>query len=121
MYACRVSASVSVPRRISMHGSMTTFVEPASHKDMLTVVGRIVDAHLQDDRSSLDLSELLRVPLHCENTRCSVITNNLCLLVRPNNNMSVSYTSMKCQIFTPTREIISNLFIETEWLYGQFR
>lgn len=49
-----------------MLGGMTSFVEPTSHKDMLMLAGRLVDKHLQEDRNSLDLSELLRVPLHCK-------------------------------------------------------
>ncbi|XP_060597073.1 nuclear pore complex protein Nup155-like [Ruditapes philippinarum] len=50
---------------MSMLGGMT-FVEPTSHKDMLMLAGRLVDKHLQEDRNSLDLSELLRVPLHSQ-------------------------------------------------------
>ncbi|XP_052257804.1 nuclear pore complex protein Nup155-like [Dreissena polymorpha] len=37
-----------------------------SHQDMLDTAGRLVDRHLQEDRTSLDLSELLRVPMHTQ-------------------------------------------------------
>ena len=51
---------------MSMLGGMTSFAEPTSHKEMLMLAGRLVDMHLQEDRNSLDVSDLLRVPLHCK-------------------------------------------------------
>ncbi|KAL4235731.1 hypothetical protein ACF0H5_004123 [Mactra antiquata] len=50
---------------MSMLGGIT-FVEPTSHKDVLSLASRLVDKHIQEDRNSLDLSELLRVPLHTQ-------------------------------------------------------
>ena len=47
------------------YGGMQTSLIPMGHQDMLESAGRLVDKHLQDDRTSLDLSELLRVPVHC--------------------------------------------------------
>lgn len=46
------------------YGGMQTSLSPISHHDMLENAGRLVDKHLQEDRTSLDLSELLRVPVH---------------------------------------------------------
>jgi len=35
-----------------------------SHHDMLETAGRLVDKHLMEDRTSLDMSELFKIPNH---------------------------------------------------------
>ncbi|XP_052776486.1 nuclear pore complex protein Nup155-like isoform X2 [Mya arenaria] len=48
------------------YGNMTT--AGMSHQDMLEGAGRLVDKHLLEDRTSLDLSELFKVPIHSQPT-----------------------------------------------------
>ncbi|XP_060081127.1 nuclear pore complex protein Nup155-like [Ylistrum balloti] len=39
-------------------------MSPPSHQDVMDSAGRLLDKHMQDDRSYLDLSDQLKVPVH---------------------------------------------------------
>ena len=44
-------------------GGLTT-LNPIPHQDGLEIAGRLIDKFQQEDRNSLDVSELLRIPKH---------------------------------------------------------
>lgn len=71
------------------YGGMPATLNPMTHQDMLENAGRLIDKHLQEDRTSLDLSELLRVPMHSKFTLLSVD----CVILRNKveNTCTISY------------------------------
>lgn len=49
---------------IMSYNTMQGSLAPVTHQDVLECAGRLIDKHLQEDRSGHDLSKLLRVPVH---------------------------------------------------------
>ena len=59
----RYTVNIVKVKKMASFGGLTT-LNPVPHQDGLEIAGRLIDKFQQEDRNSLDVSELLRIPKH---------------------------------------------------------